>query len=270
MPITNSSPDRHVAVLVFPFSSHPALIFGLVRRLATAAPDVTFSFYSTAKSIQCLLSPWLIPENIKACHFSDGVPDGYVFVGKHQEDINLFLNVNVYAVAEENFKRAMVVAEEETGQRISCLVADAFLWFSGDMAKEMRVPWVLLWTSAACSLSTHCYTDLIRETVGIHGMKIKRCLQRERLVAFLKDFKKYFARSCEDLCGITLEIVHPRIAPSLEIQPLCSQNLELGFRMFNSQPQCKARVARFETPVKLGAKKSDVLEEPRMDHSANQ
>ncbi|KAF5956353.1 hypothetical protein HYC85_003578 [Camellia sinensis] len=168
MPITNSSPDRHVAVLVFPFSSHPALILGLVRRLATAAPDVTFSFYSTAKSIQYLLSSSPIPENIKACHVSDGVPDGYVFAGKHQEDINLFLKV-----AEENFKRAMVVAEEETGRRISCLVADAFLWFSGDMAEEMQVPWVPLWTSAACSLSTHCHTDLIRETVEIHGMKIK-------------------------------------------------------------------------------------------------
>ncbi|KAI8018445.1 hypothetical protein LOK49_LG04G00423 [Camellia lanceoleosa] len=165
MPITNSSPDRHVAVLVFPFSSHPALILGLVRRLATAAPDVTFSFYSTAKSIQYLLSSSPIPENIKACHVSDGVPDRYVFAGKHQEDINLFLKV-----AEENFKRAMVVAEEETGRRISCLVTDAFLWFSGDMAEEMRVPWVPLWTSAACSLSTHCHTDLIKETVGIHGI----------------------------------------------------------------------------------------------------
>ncbi|KAL7224625.1 hypothetical protein ACSBR1_025986 [Camellia fascicularis] len=165
MPITNSSPDRHIAVLVFPFSSHPSLILGLVRRLATAAPDMTFSFYSTAKSIQYLLSSSPIPENIKACHVSDGVPDGYVFAGKHQEAINLFLKV-----AEENFKRAMVVAEEETGRRISCLVADAFLWFSGDMAEEMRVPWVPLWTSAACSLSTHCHTDLIRETVGIHGI----------------------------------------------------------------------------------------------------
>ncbi|KAL7224620.1 hypothetical protein ACSBR1_025981 [Camellia fascicularis] len=45
----------------------------------------------------------------------------------------------------------MVVAEEETGRRISCLVADAFLLFSGDMAEAMRVPWVPLWTSAACS-----------------------------------------------------------------------------------------------------------------------
>ena len=35
-----------------------------------------------------------------------------------------------------------------------------------------------------------------------------------------KNFKKYFAQSCEDLCGITLEIVQLRIALSLEIRPL--------------------------------------------------
>ena len=35
-----------------------------------------------------------------------------------------------------------------------------------------------------------------------------------------KDLKKYFGRSCEDLCGIALEIVQLRIALSLEIRPL--------------------------------------------------
>ena len=39
---------------------------------------------------------------------------------------------------------------------------------------------------------------------------------------FLKNFqkKKYFARSCEALCRIALEIVQLRIARSLEIRPL--------------------------------------------------
>ena len=51
---------------------------------------------------------------------------------------------------------------------------------------------------------------------------------------FLKNFQKTkcFARSCEDLCGIALEIVQLRIALSLETRPLCFQNLELEFRMF--------------------------------------
>ena len=38
---------------------------------------------------------------------------------------------------------------------------------------------------------------------------------------FLKRFQnKYFARSCEDLCGIALELVQLRIALNLEIRPL--------------------------------------------------
>ncbi|KAL6966054.1 Anthocyanidin 3-O-galactosyltransferase 3gt1 [Sarracenia purpurea var. burkii] len=65
----------------------------------------------------------------------------------------------------------MRVAEAEMGKRISCVMSDAFMWFSGDVAAEMGVPWVPVYTSAACSLSVHFYTDLIRETVGIHGKK---------------------------------------------------------------------------------------------------
>ena len=57
---------------------------------------------------------------------------------------------------------------------------------------------------------------------------VLQCLQRERLVAFLKDFKKCFAQSCEDLCGIALEIVQLWIALSLETQPLRFETLNLN------------------------------------------
>ncbi|GKA47626.1 kaempferol 3-O-beta-D-galactosyltransferase-like protein [Tanacetum coccineum] len=74
--------------------------------------------------------------------------------GKPQEEINLFLRV----------------AEEDIGLKVSCLVVDAFLWFSGDMADEMNIPWVALWPAGAASLSAHFYTDLIREkTVELKG-----------------------------------------------------------------------------------------------------
>ncbi|KAL6959340.1 Anthocyanidin 3-O-galactosyltransferase f3gt1, partial [Sarracenia purpurea var. burkii] len=165
MSITISSKERHVAVLPFPFSSHAGLLLGLVRRLAAAAPDVTFSFCSTEKSNKYLFSV-PTPENIKPYAVSDGVPEGYVFSGKPQEDINLFLEV-----AEESFKEAMRAVEADTGRRISCIMADAFIWFSGDMAEERGVPWVPLSTSGAGPLSVHFYTDLIRETLGIHGKK---------------------------------------------------------------------------------------------------
>ncbi|KAA8535493.1 hypothetical protein F0562_030496 [Nyssa sinensis] len=102
MSTINSSPEqRHVAALAFPFASHAGHLLGLVHRLAVAAPDVTFSFFNFAESNRSLFSV-ATPDNIKAYDVPDGVPEGYVFSGKPQENINLFLKV-----APENFKRGI-------------------------------------------------------------------------------------------------------------------------------------------------------------------
>ncbi|KAJ0765578.1 putative UDP-glucuronosyl/UDP-glucosyltransferase, UDP-glycosyltransferase family [Helianthus annuus] len=97
-------------------------------------------------------------NNILRYDVSDGIPEGYVFKGTPQEDINLFL-----AVAEEEFRKGVQVAEMDTGLKISCLMVDAFFWFCGDMAEEMGIPWVAVWAAGDCSLASHIYTDLIRE-----------------------------------------------------------------------------------------------------------
>uniref|UniRef100_A0A251U8C4 Glycosyltransferase n=1 Tax=Helianthus annuus TaxID=4232 RepID=A0A251U8C4_HELAN len=149
--------EKHVAVFAFPFASHPALMLTLVRRLASAAPAVAFSFLNTETSNRALFAePGC--DNIKPYDVSDGKPEGYVPVGNPEEGINLFL-----AVAEDEFRRAVRVAEMDTGLKISCMVVDAFLGFSGDIAEEMNVPWVGFWPSGTCSLAAHFYTDLIRE-----------------------------------------------------------------------------------------------------------
>ncbi|KAI3782180.1 hypothetical protein L2E82_12214 [Cichorium intybus] len=153
---------RHVAVFAFPFASHPKLLLNLVQRLASAAPTVVFSFFNTANSNRALFSD-LNCDNIRPYDVSDGIPKDYTFVGKHQEDINLFLTV-----AEEEFRTVVKVAEDDIGLRISCLVVDAFLWFSSQMAEDMNIPWVSFWTAGACSLSAHFYTDLIREKNAEH------------------------------------------------------------------------------------------------------
>ncbi|KAH7840408.1 hypothetical protein Vadar_016443 [Vaccinium darrowii] len=134
------SKDRHVAVLPFPISSHSGRLLGLVRRLAAAAPNVTFSFYSTSKSIESLFAPAKkVPDNIKPYVVSDGVPEGYVFSGKPLEHIDLYLA----AVKDgESLKGVLKAAEAEIGQKIGCVMSDAFLWFAGDLAEEMGVPWV--------------------------------------------------------------------------------------------------------------------------------
>nr|AXU98426.1 UDP-galactose:cyanidin 3-O-galactosyltransferase 1 [Apium graveolens] len=162
---TNMEP--HVAVLVFPFATHAGLLFGLVQRLARAAPNVKFTFLNTAKSNHTLFSDLsTVASNITPFDVYDGVEAGYVFSGKPQEDISLFL-----AVAADEFRRGVEKAAADSGSKITCLVADAFLWFSCDLAQEIGVPWVPLWTSGACSLSTHIYTDLIRQTVGLEGVE---------------------------------------------------------------------------------------------------
>ncbi|XP_057462634.1 anthocyanidin 3-O-galactosyltransferase F3GT1-like [Actinidia eriantha] len=171
MLITNSSSERHVAVLAFQFSTHPGPLLNLVQRLAVEAPDVIFSFYSMAKSNESLFSV-LNPENIKPYP---------LFSGKPQEDINLFLEA-----AAKGFKLAMQAVEVETGRRIGWVMADAFLWFSSDMAEERGIPWVPIWMSGACSLSVHLYTDLIRETVGFSGISGRQ----NELLKFIPGFSE--------------------------------------------------------------------------------
>ncbi|KAL7587732.1 hypothetical protein Lser_V15G39338 [Lactuca serriola] len=149
--------QRHVAVLAFPFASHPPVLLSLVQKLASAAPTVVFSFFNTGKSNRALFSE-LSCDNIRPYDVSDGIPEDYVFAGKPQEDINLFL-----AVAEEEFRRGVKVAEEDIGLRIGCLVVSAFIWVSSQMAEDLKIPWVSFWSAGTCSLSAHFYTDLIRE-----------------------------------------------------------------------------------------------------------
>ncbi|KAL6966055.1 anthocyanidin 3-O-glucosyltransferase [Sarracenia purpurea var. burkii] len=53
MPLTNE--ERHVVVFPFPFASHPGNLLGFVRRLASVAPAVTFSFCCTEKGERALV-----------------------------------------------------------------------------------------------------------------------------------------------------------------------------------------------------------------------
>ncbi|XP_030539147.2 anthocyanidin 3-O-glucosyltransferase 7-like [Rhodamnia argentea] len=54
-------------------------------------------------------------------------------------------------------------AVSETGTGISCLISDAFLSFSGELAEEMRVPWILVWISMPYPLYVYTNIRLIRQ-----------------------------------------------------------------------------------------------------------
>ncbi|XVF30441.1 hypothetical protein REPUB_Repub16aG0057800 [Reevesia pubescens] len=158
--------EPHVAVLAFPFSTHAAPLLTIINRLASASPNTLFSFFSTAQSNNSLFSTSQPAQpNVEAYNVPDGVSEGYVFVGKPQEDIELFMKV-----APENFSKGMEIAVAETGMKVSCLVTDAFFWFAKEMAEEIGVPWLPFWTAGACSLSSHLYTDPIRKTLGVGGI----------------------------------------------------------------------------------------------------
>ncbi|XP_043694593.1 anthocyanidin 3-O-glucosyltransferase 7-like [Telopea speciosissima] len=163
IPNDTSRSAPHVAVFSFPSSSHPMSLLMLVRRLTAAAPEVMFSFFDTAKSNgQTFKNIDKDLENLKVYDVDDGLPENYVLTGKWGEEIELFM-----AATPFNFKKSLEVAEVERGRKITCVLSDAFLWFSGEMAVEIGVPWLAVYFSGAFALTTHIYTDLIRSTIGV-------------------------------------------------------------------------------------------------------
>lgn len=169
MPLmSNKSCSQHVAVLVFPFASHPSPLLLFVRMISAVAPDVKFSFFSLAKSNSSLFTKCNIKgfDNIKPYDVWDGLPESYVFSGNPLEPIDFFLKA-----APGSFKKGFAEAEAEIGHKVGCLISDAFLWFACDMAEEMQIPWVPLWTSGQRPLFIHVANDVIKEKLGASGKK---------------------------------------------------------------------------------------------------
>lgn len=153
--------NLHVAVLAFPFGTHASPLLSMVRRIATEFPKVTFSFLSTSRSNATLFSGEVLP-NVKPYNVNDGLPEGYVPSRNPIEPIWLFIKT-----MPDNYKRVIDEAVAETGKKITCLLTDAFYWFGADLALELNVKWVPLWTAGPHSLLTHVFTDLIRGKICI-------------------------------------------------------------------------------------------------------
>ena len=156
--MTNSRENKHVAVFVFPFGSHPVPLFNLVLKLAHAAPNLSFSFIGTETSNKPLLSKPHTPHNIKFYRVSDGVPEGHVPDGHPVERVNLFLQGG-----PQNLQKGIDLAVEGTKKRVTCIIADAFVTPTLIVAQNLNVPWVPVWPPLSCSLSAHFHTDLIRQ-----------------------------------------------------------------------------------------------------------
>ncbi|KAJ8767408.1 hypothetical protein K2173_017452 [Erythroxylum novogranatense] len=157
---------KHIVALAFPFGTHASPLLGLIRSLSTEIPDATFSFFSTVQSNRNLFSE--SDDRITPYDVADGLPENYVPSDNPVVVIDLFLDI-----VPGNFKKAMNMAVQETGRPITCIISDAFYWFGADIAKELNVPWLPLWTAGPRSLLLHVETDLLRQTLGINGPEDK-------------------------------------------------------------------------------------------------
>ncbi|KAH9607357.1 hypothetical protein KSS87_020128 [Heliosperma pusillum] len=176
----SNTDNRHVAVFPFPFGTHATPLFNITRKLASFAPTVVFSFFNTPQSNNKVFDDKL--ANVRRYDVWDGVPEGYVFKGKPQEDIEIFM-----LAAPDTLRDAVVKAEAETGRTVSCVLGDAFLWFLEDLAKQKGVPWVTTYMSEEHSLLAHLYTDLIREKIGIHEAAEER---KDEVLDFIPGMSK--------------------------------------------------------------------------------
>ncbi|XP_050374067.1 anthocyanidin 3-O-galactosyltransferase F3GT1-like [Argentina anserina] len=177
---------QHVAVLVFPFTSHPASILRFVRSISTLAPDMQFTFFNISRSNSSLFlgSCNMVFGNIKPYNVWDGLPDGYTPPSSGNpllEQIKLFLDN-----ALGSFEKAIKEVEAATGHKFNCLISDAPLWFAGDIAEKMHVTWVPFWISGQRSLLLHIETDLIKEK--LQG-------QEDKTLGFLPGFSNEFRAS---------------------------------------------------------------------------
>ncbi|KAK8595793.1 hypothetical protein V6N13_000483 [Hibiscus sabdariffa] len=166
--------SKHIAVLAFPFGTHAAPLLNLILQLSHACPDTVFSFLSTQQSNSSTFPMKL--DKVKPFNVWDGLPEGYRFGGNPHEPVGYFLKA-----VPGNFTKVLDKVVAESGKRIDCLVTDAFYAFGADIADELNVPWVALWTAGPRALFVHVDTELIRQHVGING-------PQDKPLDFLPDF----------------------------------------------------------------------------------
>ena len=159
--------SKHIAVLAFPFGTHSGPLLSLTRQLSNAFPGAMFSFLSTEQSNNSTFPKDEKLDNVKPFNVWNGLPEGYSFKGNPHEPVEYFLKA-----VPENFREAIDALVAETGKPIDCLITDAFYWFGADIADELNVPWVVLWTASPRAIFIHAETDVIRQHVGIDGKDI--------------------------------------------------------------------------------------------------
>ncbi|WCJ18202.1 UDP-Glycosyltransferase superfamily protein [Euphorbia peplus] len=185
-----SNTNKHIAVLSFPFASHPKNLLHLMLKMSNASPHILFSFFNTKHCNDSLLSGLQLPSNIKVYNVEDDR-----FTGNSIKQIDLFLDA-----APEILTRMIKTVVEETGMKISCIISAAFTTFAGDIAEKFNASWIALMTSSPMSLSAHLYTPIIREKYFAETM------EKDQELNFVPGLSMLRVR---DLPGEVLRMVGP-------------------------------------------------------------
>lgn len=210
MTISSSEKNKHVAVYVFPFGSHPVPLLNLVLKLAHASPNTLFSFIGTQQSNQPLFTKPNIPYNIKFYTIHDGVPEGHVLGSHPVEKVNLFLQAG-----HQNLQNGIDLAVSDTKVRVTCIIADAFVVPSLLLAQKLDVPWIPVWPPLSCSLSAHFYTHFIRRKCAENNAK-------DRSLDFLPGLSKMRVKDLPDdiiNCGEDETLFSKTLASYGEVLP---------------------------------------------------
>ncbi|XXG51655.1 hypothetical protein AAC387_Pa03g0178 [Persea americana] len=107
------SNKAHVAVVPFPFTSHPFALLFLARKLAEWAPDAAFSFFCTAKT-NGSLSSWPTLPNLRIYDVADGLPEGPVSKERVDDELEFFLRATP-GIYREAVKRVDEI------EKVSCV-----------------------------------------------------------------------------------------------------------------------------------------------------
>ncbi|KAJ4734113.1 Glycosyltransferase [Rhynchospora pubera] len=161
----NPGCQSHVAMVPFPFGSHPRPLLSLTTALASLAPSSHFSFLCTDQFLASLPSPLL--ANISFVPISDGLTDLTV-----PTDIVAMIGLFVKSF-EKILIEGLKAAELAAGCKVSCVMTDAFLSMASNVTGEMGVKWVPVWPGGPQALLAHLHTDLIREIVGVGDEALK-------------------------------------------------------------------------------------------------
>jgi hypothetical protein len=127
--------------------------------MASLAPSSHFSFLSTKRSLTSLNSQQF-PCNISLVAISDGT--AMKQPTSHFEEIELFLKY-----FKESLREGFETAELAQGCKLRCILSDAFVWLTADVADEMAVKWVPVRTGSPHDLYLRLHADLVRDMIGI-------------------------------------------------------------------------------------------------------